>query len=337
MKQSIREQAATPQRLWRLFQNQDLSPEVWERSQELADLRPNRLEWRRFLDLLMLGMGAIFLIAGIFFFFAFNWNGMDKFSRFAVVEGAVVVATLFAFFLKLDTWGGRISLAGAAMFMGLALGVIGQTYQTGADSWQLFQTWVMLITAWVLISRWNIMYLIWMVLINITIGLYWGQVVQGEWSNLNLTIILVNLLFLLVWDLLARFTPIEFLKKGRWILYLFAVFMLTHASYLMLDYIFGSPIYRLMEFAPIVYFGLMAILLGMYTLVKRDLLMLTFGALSLLIISICWIGRFLYDTLFYSSNDIFFYFLMMGVVTVSLTVIFVTGLRRLQKAWELQS
>jgi uncharacterized membrane protein len=337
MKQSIREQAATPQRLWRLFQNQDLSPEVWERSQELADLRPNRLEWRRFLDLLMLGMGAIFLIAGIFFFFAFNWSGMDKFSRFAVVEGAVVVATLFAFFLKLDTWGGRISLAGAAMFMGLALGVIGQTYQTGADSWQLFQTWVMLITAWVLISRWNIMYLIWMVLINITIGLYWGQVVQGEWSNLNLTIILVNLLFLLAWDLLARFTPIEFLKQGRWILYLFAVFMLTHASYLMLDYIFGSPAYRLMEFAPLVYFGLMAILLGMYTLIKRDLLMLTFGALSLLIISICWIGRFLDQTLFYSSNDFFFFFLMMGVVTVSLTVIFVTGLRRLQKAWELQS
>jgi uncharacterized membrane protein len=337
MKKSIREQAATPQRLWRLFQNQDLSPEVWERSQELADLRPNRLEWRRFLDLLMLGMGAIFLIAGIFFFFAYNWSGMDKFSRFAVVEGAVIVATLFAFFLKLDTWGGRISLAGAALFMGLALGVIGQTYQTGADSWQLFQTWTILISAWVLISRWNIMYLIWMVLLNITISLYWGQVIESEWEYLNLTIIVVNMLFLLAWDVLARFTPIKFLNQGRWILYLFAVFMLAHASYLMLDYIFGSPAYRLMEFAPIVYFALMAILLGMYTLVKRDLLMLTFGALSLLIISIAWIGRFLYQTLFYSSSDIFFYFLMMGVVTVSLTVIFVTGLRRLQKAWEAQS
>jgi uncharacterized membrane protein len=337
MKKSIREQAATPQRLWRLFQNQDLSPEVWERSQELADLRPNRFEWRRFLDLLMLGMGAIFLIAGIFFFFAYNWSGMDKFSRFAVVEGAVIVATLFAFFLKLDTWAGRISLAAAALFMGLALGVIGQTYQTGADSWQLFQTWTMLITAWVLISRWNIMYLIWMLLINLTIGLYWVQEIQMNWNFMQLTLISINLLFLVIWDSLAQFSPIEFLKKGRWILYIFALYALLHSSALMLDYIFGSPAYRLMEFAPIVYFALMAILLGMYTLVKRDLLMLTFGALSLLIISIAWIGRFLYQTLFYSSSDIFFYFLMMGIVTVSLTVIFVTGLRRLQKAWEAQS
>jgi uncharacterized membrane protein len=337
MKQNIRDLAATPQRLWRLFQNQDLSPQAWERSQELADLHPSRLEWRRFLDLLMLGMGAIFLIAGIFFFFAYNWDDMSKWSRFAVVEGAVLVATLFAFFLKLDTWGGRISLGAAAMLMGLALGVVGQAYQTGADNWQLFQTWAMLLTAWVLISRWNIMYLIWMVLINVTIGLYWGQVVQGDWDYLNLTIIIVNLLFLVIWDSLAVFSPIEFLKKGRWILYIFAVFMLLHSSWLMMDYIFGNPDYRLMEFAPLVYFALMIILLGMYTQIKRDLLMLTFAALSLLIIGISWIGRFLYDTLFYSSNDIFFYFLMMSVVTVSLTVLFVTGLRRLQKAWEAQS
>lgn len=337
MNQNKRDLLASPQRLWRLFQNQQLSPEAWERSLELAGLQPSRVEWRRFLDLLMLALGAIFLVAGIFFFFAFNWDDMSKWSRFAVVEGAVVVATVMAFIFKLDSWGGRISLGAAAMLLGLALGVIGQAYQTGADNWQLFQTWAMLLTAWVLISRWNIMYLIWMILINLTIGLYWQQAVYRDWQVMNLVIILVNLAFIVIWDLLARFSPIEFLKKGRWILYLFALYMLSHATFLMLDYIFASPNYRLMEYAHLVYGAIILILLVMYILVQRDLLMLTFAALSLLVVGVSGIGRFIYETAFENTADPFFFFFLMAVITVSLTVILVQALRRLQKAWELES
>lgn len=333
MNQSKRDLRATPQRLWEIFQNQDISPNAWQRSQELAGLKPNRLEWRRFLDLFMLALGAIFLIAGIFFFFAFNWDDMSKWSRFAVVEGAVIVATFMAFIFKLDSWGGRISLGGAGMLMGLALGVIGQAYQTGADNWQLFQTWALLITAWVLISRWNIMYLIWMILINLTISLYWQQTIYRDWHLMNLSLIAINMLFLLVWDVLGTVTSIEFLKKGRWILYLFAAYALSHGSWLMLDFIFNSG-YRLMEYAPIVYIPMILIFGVMYILMRRDLLMLTFVALSILVVSVSGIARVLGESLLYRSSDPFFFFFLMGIITIGITVLLVQALRRLQKAWE---
>jgi uncharacterized membrane protein len=332
MNQSKRDLSATPQRLWQIFQTQNISAEAWQRGLELADFAPNRLQWRRFLDLLMLGLGAVFLIAGIFFFFAFNWDDMSKWSRFAVVEGAVVIATVMAFIFKLDSWGGRVSLGGAAMLMGLALGVIGQAYQTGADNWQLFQSWAMFITAWVLISRWNIMYLIWMILINLTVFLYWQQAVYRDWQYLHLSLIGVNLLFLVVWDTLGHYSKIEFLNKGRWILYLFALYMLGHGSVLMINYIFGGN--SGVQFAPIIYPAMIAILIGLYTLMRRDLLMLTFAALSLLVVGVSGIGRVIWETLFYRSNDPFFFFFIMAVITVGLTVILVQGLRRLQKAWE---
>jgi uncharacterized membrane protein len=334
MDENKRKLAATPQRLWQIFQSQDISPDVWQRSLQLADLVPDRQQWRRFLDVLMLGMGTVFLLAGIFFFFAYNWFGMSKWLRFAVVEGAVILATIGAFRFKLDSIVGRICLAAAAMLMGLALGVVGQAYQTGADNWPLFQTWAIFITAWVLISRWNIMYLIWMILINLTIALYWEQAIYRDWHLMNTALVTANLVFLVAWDVLGTYSSIEFLKKGRWILYLFAFYMLLHATYLIIGFIFGSR--DISATAPIVYPSLILILGVMYIWMRRDLLMVTLTALSLLVVAIAGIGEKLI-WLFNSNGGLFMYFLIMAGITVGLTVMLVRMLQRLQNAWRVES
>lgn len=336
MEKSQREKPATVGRLGQVFREQNFSPKLWELALESAGFKPNKADWQRFLDLLMLAMGTIFLLAGILFFFAFNWADMGKWTRFAVVELAVVIATVLAFIFKLDTWAGRMALAGAAILLGIALAVIGQVYQTGADNWQLFQTWAMLLTAWVLISRWNIMWLIWMVLINLTIGLYWQQVLMDNWQFFNLLILLINLGFVVAWDLLARFSKFEFVKQGRWFLYIFAAVALAHISYLMIDYIFGFYISPLIPFAPFIYGAVLGLMLLLYTLIYRDLLMLTLSAFSFLVVSITWLGEFIYEAMMIQTNYLAFYlyYFIMGIITVGMTVILVLALRRLQKAWE---
>src|SRR5690606_1450537 len=229
----------------------------------------------------------IFLLAGIVFFFAFNWDDLTKWHRFAIVEGAVIIATVLAFFLNLDKWAGRLALGASTILLGVALAVISQEYQTGADSYRLFQVWLMLITGWVLISRWNIMYLIWMVLLNITLALYWVQIISTNWEIFNIMLLITNAGFVFLWEIIARSTNFKFMKDGRWFLYIFMVVALSHGTGVMAYFIFDSHIFgQSTLLAPIVYLALLASILFFYIILSHDLLMLTFGGLSVLAVGI---------------------------------------------------
>jgi uncharacterized membrane protein len=326
---------ATPERLWRLFKSNALPPQAWERSQEIAEHIPTTTEWQHFVFRLLMASGAIFLVAGIFFFFAFNWDDLPRLARFAVIESAVVIATVLAFIFNIDTWGGRIALGAAAMLVGATFAVVGQAYQTGADSYRLFMLWAIVITGWVLISRWNIMWLIWLILINITISLYWIQVVLTNADVLNLILIVLNFGFVLLWDTLAKLNRFEFMKQGRWFLYILMIPALMHATSLMMTFIFdfGSRYLTLHNLTPIIYIGLMVILGLFYTRVRRDLPMLTMACVSILIVGIAGSGKIIFEAMFENMNDPFMFFFMMGIITIGLTVGLVYGLRQLQKQW----
>ncbi len=59
---------------------------------EAGGALPGAAEWRRFLDRLLLWMGAVMLAAGVIFFFAFNWAEMGRLAKIGLVEAPVVVA-----------------------------------------------------------------------------------------------------------------------------------------------------------------------------------------------------------------------------------------------------
>src|SRR5699024_2163378 len=60
----------------------------------------------------------------------------------------------------------------ASIITGSLLALFGQVYQTGADTWQLFFGWALLITPWVLIARFPALWLLWLGLINACLVLY---------------------------------------------------------------------------------------------------------------------------------------------------------------------
>jgi len=333
------EAKATPQRVWALFKHAIVPQRAWGRVQEISGQVPAQGEWLGFADRLLLLSGTLFLVTGIFFFFAFNWAEIGKFERFALVESLVVIATLFAFVLKLDTWGGRVALMAAALLLGAALGVIGQVYQTGADSYRLFLNWTLLISGWVLISRWNMMYLLWMVLLNLTISLYWWQIIGGDGEVLNIILLGINFGFVLLWELLATRNWLPFMSRNRLHLYLLMAPALSYASYLMLDFIFGFGFgYATLDWiAPPVYAVVMGILFLLYTRLRRDLLMLSMAALSLLVVVVAGSGRLIYDLMDMTFRVPVVFFLIMGAIIVALTGGLVTGLRRIQRQWEAQS
>lgn len=138
----------------------------------VSEIQPNHSQWLRFLDRFLLLLGAISLACAVIFFVAFNWAALGKYAKFLLVECALIGA--ISVYLSIPRLAplSQAMLLCAALILGALLALFGQTYQTGADPWQLFFFWAMLIMPWVVISRSPSMWLLWVALLNISVVLY---------------------------------------------------------------------------------------------------------------------------------------------------------------------
>jgi uncharacterized membrane protein len=186
---------------------------------------PSADQWRGFLDRLFLFMGAVLLGAGVIFFFAFNWQAMGRFAKFALVEAPVLLALFFVWRIGLDRLAGKAALLAGALVVGAVLALIGQTYQTGADTWELFAAWAVAILPWALVARFPALWIFWLLLANVAVSLYF--ITLGFWGMLFAPERLIWLLFglnttaLLLWEGLAL-AGIEWLRE-RWSVRLLAI------------------------------------------------------------------------------------------------------------------
>ena len=78
---------------------------------------------------------------GLIFWIAANWETLGRFGRFALLQGIVVVACGGALWRPAAR---RPLLLLALLAVGGLFAYFGQTYQTGADPWQLFALWALL-------------------------------------------------------------------------------------------------------------------------------------------------------------------------------------------------
>jgi len=132
--------------------------------------------WRTWAMRALLVLGAVHFLAGVVFFFAYNWDDLSSFAKFAVLQTAIVVSFIAALLLKLNSLPGQAMLIVASVFTGVLFAVIGQTYQTGADAWELFAAWTVLIFLWVLASKSLAHWFLWIVICLTAITLYGQQV-----------------------------------------------------------------------------------------------------------------------------------------------------------------
>lgn len=147
--------------------------------------------WARWGLRALLALGAGQLLAGVVFFFAYNWNDLSDIARFAVVEGALAIAALGALAVGIDRMFGQVLLVAASLLTGVLLATIGQAYQTGADVFELFLVWAALILPWTLISRSAVQWLLWLVVAEAALWLYCEQVpmVIGEMTEDELSVL----------------------------------------------------------------------------------------------------------------------------------------------------
>ncbi len=250
----------------------------------VGEVLPNAQSWRKFLDRLLLFSGVVALACAVIFFLAYNWEAMGRFAKFGLVEVLIVLCLAGYWKLGPEATAGKAVLLLASLLIGALLALYGQTYQTGADPWQLFAYWALLILPWVVIGRLAALWLVWIVLLNVALILYL-TVFRGMWGwffslrELLYFIFALNTAALAVWELGAmRFSWLA----ERWAARLLALAGGTIVTGLMLEIIFewyesGNSIYA-------VYPLWLAAIYYVYRHWIADLFMLAAGCLSLILV-----------------------------------------------------
>ena len=164
------------------------------------EVYPNARTWLAFFDKALLIIGAVALVLSLVFFIAYNWLNMGKMGKFALVEAGLVISIVFYVALSFRQRFQLIRqllLLIASVITGSLLALFGQVYQTGADTWQLFFGWAVLIIPWVIIARFPALWLLWLGLINAGLMLYLDVANLSLLDNLYQSIAQVAMLALI--------------------------------------------------------------------------------------------------------------------------------------------
>lgn len=165
------------------------------RALRVAGAVPDGARWLRFVEWLTLGAGGVLVAVAIVFFIAYNWHAMPAIARFALVEAAIVGAIGACLWRGPDSPAGVAALCIAAIATGGLLALVGQTYQTGADTYELFAAWALAILPWTLIGRQAPMWLILLAIVNLASQAWfarWGMAGTSGGQGALWTLFLVN-------------------------------------------------------------------------------------------------------------------------------------------------
>ena len=334
---------------------------------QLSDVTPTPQRWLKFINQLLAWFGGLALMFSVLFFVAYNWHEMGKFAKFLLVEVLIILAALGYYFLdkkaqKIQQAEGstsadsstvsssttsqftvsdtvaKIPLLMASVFFGVLLALFGQTYQTGADPWQLFFNWALLIIPWVIIGRLSALWMVWIGLLNLAVllyflefggaGLFSHQDLNALWSVFS-----INAAALVCWELMSRrYTWLNV----RWAPRLLAIVSGNCITWLMLWVIVDSNFMGVSRLGlmnenllPVIVWPIWAgvMYLG-YRRYQQDLFMLAGTLLSVNVIIISFLTTHL-------LNDVHeLGLLLMSFTTIAMAAGSAIWLRSINKEWQ---
>lgn len=155
-------------------------------------------------------LGLSLIAVSILYLVAANWFMLPQFVQLAIPPFILLLSASFSVFIEqnhrlrqtLDTISG--------LMVGLSLAVIGQTYQTGADSYQLFLVWALLLLPW--LYRPNIgIFTLFCIVSHLALVLFFQQ---SFWiiTHYSLLLILINF-----WTACLLLLSLKFYPALRWV------------------------------------------------------------------------------------------------------------------------
>jgi uncharacterized membrane protein len=260
---------------------------------QIAQAEPQPTEWINFLKIGLLWSAVISLCCGVIFFFAYNWQDMGRFTKFALVEMVMLISTLAYIRIASTKLLTSTTLMGMTLFTGALLALVGQTYQTGADPWQLFAIWGLLMLPWAFVARASSLWIVWVALVNLSVALYL-EISHGIFGILFTEELSIWIFAGLNSLLLCAFEYHFFMQtktsigdkngsenNNRYVNQLLAIIAGTAATFLALWSIFE---YKVNLTGFIFYLIWIAIAFYLYRYKIRDLFILSAGSLSVIVV-----------------------------------------------------
>jgi len=290
MKMSVRNQLIT------LIDQDAIPVDKIDDALVIAKVTPSGTAWVTFINHLLVWLGGLALAFSVLFFIAYNWQDIGLFAQFAMVEVVIIFAIIAYWKLGDNSVAAKVSLLMATIFVGVLLALYGQTYQTGADPWQLFFSWSILILPWVLVGRFAAIWLVWILLVNTTLILYQQAFLNPFWfvfgsdTVMLWTVFLFNTLALAIWESLTK--TYHWLST-RWAIRLLAVASGVSITWLVLHSIFeygGSSI-----FPGLMWLVWVGTLYFVYRKIRPDLFMLAGGCLTVIVVVVSFFSRYMLD------------------------------------------
>lgn len=284
-----------------------LDDAAYRRALEIAGLTPGRREWLHYIDRVLAAIGSLLVVAGFAAFFAWNWADLGPAAKFALIQAGVVAAVGIAWRLGIDSIPGRSSLFAAAFLVGVLLAIYGQVYQTGADPYGLFLGWAVTILPWAIVGRQAGLWLLFQLLLNLTVIMYWTQVLhppEGWWqlsqllgplvwlgstimdSRLASYLFAMNAVCLVIWEYLTA-NGVRWVQ-GRWFPRIIAFLALNTVVIPAMLTVFSAALggrLALSYLSPVLFVAALAMSLYYYQYRKPDLFILTiamFGAIMVI-------------------------------------------------------
>ncbi|NKF49176.1 DUF2157 domain-containing protein [Shewanella sp. WXL01] len=223
----------------------------------------------------------------------------------------------------------QIPLFVAAILLGVLLALFGQTYQTGADPWQLFFNWALLVTPWVIVSRFAPLWVLWLALLNVAASLYHMNF-RGDFGWLSTPELnglwhawLLNTLAIACWEYFSRS---RLWMKNAWSARLIAIYAAVPITILMI-----GTIVNFEDFGWQSFIGWSLWLLAMYwgyIYKRQDLFMVALALVSVNLVIISFLVHHLLSRLDGGA------FLFIGMSIIAMAASSAVWLRKLNREWQ---
>ena len=277
---------------------------------------PNAAENLRFISRIVLAFAALLLCSGVIFFFAYNWDDLSRYSKFALAQGALLLSLLPLLRVNLQQPAGEASLGAACLLVGALLALVGQTYQSGADTYQLFLVWAILITPWVALARMPALWLLLLILLNISLVLALENLaiyrLLEPFTQVGWSLFALNGTAAVLWLFSAqRLTSSRLL---RWAERAINLYCLLIISYLAMEFVASSHNRDVLTLP--IWFSLSALWLYHYRLRQLDLVMLSALLMASIVLLVTIVVQTLSDILPLEGLFLLLALLVMGLSSI---------------------
>lgn len=317
------------QELVNLLEHNAVDPTNIDDVIELSNIIPTPSAWLTFINNVLLWIACLALGFSFIYFLAYNWLQIGRLAKFALVETGLILSIFAYIKTQIGSASNSAALTVATLLLGALMALFGQTYQTGADPWQLFFNWALIMTPWAFISRFAAIWLIWLALINIAISLYclihgnpldifFGSKVSLVWS-----IFTFNALSFVAWYKLSQS---RLWMQKEWAIRLIALAVGTSITSLALHVILTHIITQSLALPIWVLF--LAALYYFYRKLQVNLFMLAGGCLSGIVVMVTFIA----EELLNQSEPAGY--LLLAIIVIGLGVMSAFWLKKVQMEYQ---